>query len=75
MQFIGYEITQDKEKCIQMEAEGKNHRPKMSPEDLNHVFNETFTQQELDEFENSYQDVLGRIEKSEKNAQSLLRPT
>ena len=62
LEFIGIEIDKDKEFCIRKEQEGNYHRPSMNPEELDLIFNQSFTQEELTKFKNIHEDILKRFE-------------
>ena len=63
LQFIGFDISHDMESCINEEQEGNHHRPPMSQQDLQSIINQTFTQQELLNFTQTYQNVLSKVVK------------
>ena len=63
LQFIGFDISPDKAQCIKEQQEGNHHRPPMSQQDLQLVINQTFTQEELQNFKETHQNVLNRFAK------------
>ena len=63
LQFIGFDMSPDKLQCIKEQQEGNHHRPPMSQQDLQLVINQTFTQEELQNFKETHQNVLNRFAK------------
>lgn len=60
LSFIGFDVSQEKATCIMQEMDGKHHRPAMADKDLDLAINQTFTQQELKKFHDTYQNIISK---------------
>ena len=58
LQFLGLNLAEDKVDCIKQLGEGNNHRATMLQADLELAINQTFSEEERQEFDQTYQDTI-----------------
>ena len=61
IEFLGYELDNQKAKCIKTNLEGGYHRPPMSNEELKVVFEKPFTIDELEYFNKTKTETVNKL--------------